>query len=300
MRKQPLKLKQLTIMNKRMTLNSVEEKEREKLAVGFSGELKFDKILESFLCDLDVYHLKDYRFKINEVKGDLKVANGYSEVQIDNLLVAGDQVFTFEVKNFNFDLVYGIKSWYFSGGQEYKDLSMQVNRQRTSLSHMLKSNGYNYSITSHLAFVNPRQTIYNMPNLENLIVPSNIYNRLNNVCRSNKYDHYSLVEFLESRRLEQSMYDLPVNVEFEELRGGVFCDVCDSLEALEMKSVYNYTCLKCNHSFSKLEVVLTLISEMKILNVDWEITPERLARLSGYAVSSSIIRRYKREGKIIY
>lgn len=300
MRIQPLKLKQLTIMNKRMILNSVEEKEKEKLLLGFLGELKFDKILESFINDLDVYHLKDYRFKINEVKDDLKVANGNSEVQIDNLLVAGDQLFTFEVKNFNFDLVYGAKSWFFTGGQEYKDLSMQVNRQRTSLNHMLKSNGYNYSITSHLVFVNPQQTIYNMPNLENLIVPSNMYGRLSSVCRSNKYDHLRLVEFLESRRLEKSMYDLPVNVAFEELRGGVFCDECDSREELEMRSIYNYTCTNCNYSFSKLEVVVRLINEMKTLNENWEITPERLASLSGYAVSSSIIRRYKREGKINY
>lgn len=283
-----------------MTLNSNEKKNLGKLRAGFSGELKFDKILESFIRDLDVYHLKDYRFKINEVRGALKVANGNSEVQIDNLLVAGDQIFTFEVKNFNFDLLYRAKTWSFVGGQEYKDLSMQVNRQRTSLDHMLKTNDYNYAITSHLVFVNSRQTIYEMPNLENLIVPSNMSSRLSNVCRSNKYNHYRLLELLENRRLEKSMYDLPVNVEFEELGAGVFCDECEGKEELERKSIYNYTCSTCNTSFNKLEIVNGLIDEMRTLNADWEITPERLARLSGYAVSSSIIRRYKRAGKIIY
>lgn len=300
MRILPLKLKQLTIMSKRMTLNSDEQKEKEKLSVGFSGELEFDKHLESFIQNLDVYHLKDYRFKINEVKGDLKVANGLSEVQIDNLLIAGDQLFTFEVKNFNFDLVYGSKSWFFAGGQEYKDLSTQVNRQRTSLNYMLKSNGYNYAVTSHLVFVNPQQTIYEMPNLPNLIVPSNMYNRLSNVCRSNKYDHHRLLELLENRRLEKSMYDLPVNVEFEELGTGVFCDACESVEELERVTRYKYLCNHCEKIFTTLEIVQILIDEIRTLNENWTITAERLAHLSRDAVSSSIIRRYKRDGKINY
>lgn len=300
MRTLPLKLKQLTLMNKRMTLNSSEKKEREKLQVGFSGELEFDKTLEDFIGDLDVYHLKDYQFKINEVKGDLKVANGNSEVQIDNLLVAGDQIFTFEVKNFKFDLVYGRKMWYFSSGQEYKDLSVQVNRQRTALNHMLKSNGYDYTITSHLVFVNPRQTIYDMPNLENLIVPSNAHRRLTNVCRSNKYNHYALLDMLENRRLEKSMYDLPVNISFEELSGGVFCDACDSREELERVNARKYMCLNCNINFSTLDVVKILIDEMRVLNEAWEITPVKLSRLSGGNISSSCIRKYKRKGLIIF
>lgn len=208
----PLKLKQLQILSRRTILGETEEKEREKLQRGYAGELEFDKLLGEFVHGLDVYHLKDYRFKIDNNEATMKVASGLSEVQIDNVLVAGDCIYTFEVKNFGFDLVYGAKSWYFTGGREYKDLSMQVNRQRTSLDFLLRNGGFNYGITSHLAFVNPRQTIYNMPNLENLLVPSNTHRRLSSICVDNRYDQSTLASYLDSRRLTKSMFDLPANV----------------------------------------------------------------------------------------
>lgn len=298
MRKIPLKLKQLQILKRRTILGKNDEKEREKLQRGYAGELKFDKLLDEALRDMDVYHLKDFRFKIDSSATTMKVASGFSEVQIDNVLIAGDRIYTFEVKNFGFDLVYGAKSWYFTGGQEYKDLSMQVNRQRTSLDFLLRDGGFNYDIISHLVFINPRQTIYNMPNLENLLVPSNTQRRLNNICVSNRYDQSGLADYLDSRRLVKSMYDLPTNVTFDELRSGVFCYQCDSVAELEKVSPYKYCCPSCTQVFTPLEIVQTLIDELKTLNESWEITPVRISQLSGGHISSSSVRRYYRDQKI--
>ena len=88
MRKQPIKLHQLQVLRRRDALSEQEEKEFEKLQRGYIGELDFDKLLDVHLSGLDVYHVKDYRFKVDG-----------SEVQIDNLLISGDQFYTFEVKN---------------------------------------------------------------------------------------------------------------------------------------------------------------------------------------------------------
>lgn len=296
----PLKFKQLQILSRRTILGETEEKERDKLHRGYAGELGFDKLLEELVQELDVYHLKDYRFKIDPGATTMKVASGLSEVQIDNVLVAGDRIYTFEVKNFGFDLVYGAKSWHFTGGREYKDLSMQVNRQRTSLDFLLRSGGFNYDITSHLVFVNPRQTIYNMPNLENLLVPSNTHRRLGGICVSNRYDQSTLSSYLDSRRLKKSMYDLPANVCFEELRPGVFCYQCDSVAELERVNSYKYCCRSCTKTFSTFEIVLVLIDELKTLNESWEVSAAKISKLSGGVVSSSTVRKYKREGKILF
>lgn len=300
MRKIPLKLKQLQILKRRTILGKNDEKEREKLQRGYAGELEFDKLLDEALRDMDVYHLKDFRFKIDSSATTMKVASGFSEVQIDNVLIAGDRIYTFEVKNFGFDLVYGAKSWYFTGGQEYKDLSMQVNRQRTSLDFLLRDGGFNYDIISHLVFVNPRQTIYNMPNLENLLVPSNTQRRLNNICVSNRYDQSGLADYLDSRRLVKSMYDLPTNVTFDELRSGVFCYQCDSVAELERINRHLYKCDFCKSSYKTLKIVEILIDELRTLNKDWEITPRLISILSGDALSKSVVNKYKREGKISF
>lgn len=300
MRKLPLKLKQLQILSRRTLLGETEERERVKLTRGYKGELEFDKLLDEAVRDLDVYHLKDYRFKIDAGSENLKVASGLSEVQIDNVLIAGDRIYTFEVKNFSFDLIYGTKSWFFTSGQEYKDLSMQVNRQRNSLDFLIRDGGFKSETTPHLVFVNPRQTIYNMPNIENLIIPSNTHRRLGAICTSNRYDHSSLVDYLDSRRLAKSMYDLPANVNFEELRSGVFCYQCDSVAELERVSSYMYKCSSCKSTYKTLKIVEILINEIRTLNPDWEISSMRISILSGGAISSSCVRKYKRKGLISF
>ena len=78
----PLKLQQLHILKRRSILSESESKEYNKLQSGYLGELEFDKILDGYLTGLEVYHLKDYRFKVNTSE----------EVQIDNLLISGDRI----------------------------------------------------------------------------------------------------------------------------------------------------------------------------------------------------------------
>ncbi|CDZ99094.1 Nuclease-related domain protein [Jeotgalicoccus saudimassiliensis] len=300
MRKLPLKLKQLKILSRRTLLGETEEKEKEKLARGFEGELLFDRLLDESVRALDVFHLKDYRFKIDAGTEYLKVAGGLGEVQIDNVLVAGDRLYTFEVKNFGFDLVYGSKSWFFTGGREYKDLSMQVNRQRTSLDSLIREGGFKSEITPHLVFVNPRQTIYNMPNLENLMIPSNTHRRLAAICTSNHYDHSTLIDYLDSRRLVRSIYDLPANVSFGELRPGVFCYRCDSVAELVRVNRHLYHCKFCKTAYKTLNIVECLIDELRTLNDTWVITPAMISTLSGGAVSKAVVNKYRRENKISF
>src|SRR5699024_9380235 len=105
--------------------------------------------------------------------------------------------------------------------------------------------------------------------------------------------------FRSSRRLVKSMYDLLANVSFEALRCGVFCYRCDSTAELERVNPYKYCCSSCTKEFTVLEVILVLIDELKTLNESWEVSPARISAFSGGAVSSSTIRRYKRDGRIL-
>src|SRR5699024_11994623 len=137
MRTFPLKLKQLQILTRRTLLDETEEKEKEKLTRGWQGELGFDKLIDTAVRGKEIYHLRDYRFKIDSGTETLKVASGMSEVQIDNVLIAGDHVYTFEVKNFGFDLIYDSKIWFFESGGEYKDWRLWGKRQRTSVERII-------------------------------------------------------------------------------------------------------------------------------------------------------------------
>lgn len=290
MRKQPIKLHQMQVLRRRFELSENEEKEFENLQAGFLGELSFDKLLDAHLSGLNVYHVKDYRFKVDG-----------SEVQIDNLLISGDQAYTFEVKNYNFDLVYCNKAWHFVNGEEFKDLSMQVNRQRLLLQQLLKKGSFysaSNNVMSHLVFVNPKQTIYNMPNLENLIVPSNVDKRLSKICKSNYYDQSALYKFLESQRLVKSIYDIPVDIKFETLRPGTYCYQCNSTSTLDKIHRNLYKCKNCKIDYNILQILQNLQTEITALNDSWKITPAILFKLSGGMVSRAVINKYIREGKI--
>ena len=178
---------------------------------------------------------------------------------------------------------------------------MQVNRQRLLLQHLLKKGSFysaSNNVMSHLVFVNPKQTIYNMPNLENLIVPSNADKRLSLICKSNYYNQSALNEFLESQRLVKSIYDVPIEIKFKTLRPGTYCYQCNSTTTLDKIHRNLYKCKNCKIDYNILQILQNLQSEITVLNDSWKITPTMLFKLSGGMVSKAVINKYIREGKI--
>lgn len=301
LRYKPLKLEQLEILKCRTAVADDEVNELGNLKLGWEGEGELDRMIDEKVADRGCIHLKDYRFSVSEgsVEGR-KVSRNSSEIQIDNILIAGDRVFTFEVKKYNFDLVYSDTVWTFTGGNKFKNLMQQVSRHNDAFRYLLRQAGYgaDFEVYSCLVFINPKQTIYNLPYGKNILTHSGIEKFLGRVARDNHYSYDRLLDFLESRRLRKSMYDGKANIELDALRGGVYCENC--YEALERVGKQWFNCPTCNEKYDFLKVSRRLIDELKILNSDWPINSVVLSKYSGYLISSSYIRTQRRLGNLKY
>lgn len=299
LREKPLKLEQLEILKCRAGISSDEVSELANLKLGWEGENELDLVIDRRIQGQDCIHMKDYRFLLNEKGVDSrKVIRSSSEAQIDNILIAGDRLFTFEAKKYNFDLIYAEGVWMFTGGEKYKNLMQQVSRQNDAVRHLLKKSGFGLDVYSCLVFINPKQTIYNLPYGKNILTYSNLEGFLDRIAVDNRYDHNRLAEFLKSRRVVKSMYDGAVNVRLDELRGGVFCEEC--YEELERVNRKYFTCSYCNKKFDLLNIIKRLIKELNVLNNDWPIDSIILSKYSGHQISSAYIRRQKQLGNVDY
>ena len=299
LRYKPLKLEQLEILKCRTGVVGDEMNELGNLQLGWEGEGELDLMIDERIGGRNCIHLKDYRFSLNQAGSDsLKVSRSSSEVQIDNILIAGDRIFTFEVKKYNFDLVYSDTVWTFTGGDKFKNLMQQVSRHNDTLRHLVKKFGADFEVYSCLVFINPKQTIYNLPYGKNILTYSGLEKFLDRIVRDNHYSYDRLLEFLESRRVTKSMYDGKANVDLEALGGGVYCAGC--YRELERVNRGRYRCQKCNENFDLLTVTRRLIDELKMLNGDWKLDSSIIAKYSGHQISSAYIRRQKQNGNINY
>lgn len=291
MRKRPLKLEQLGILNVRSELCHMEQNEFNHLNTGYEGELEFDKVLTDFIQNTNNIHIKDYRFKVKPDDGGhhRRIDHKGSEVQIDSLLISKNRIYTFEVKKYTHDLIYSDDDWSYVNGDIFRTPMPQISRQNHELKFLLKKIPHHIEVYSCIVFINPHQTVYNLPYGKNILVRSNLSNFLQRNMSSNSVNYQNLCDYLESKRIYTSMYDAKVNIGFNELKTGVYCPTC--YRALFKENQYRYTCKKCMTTLNTLTVAKRLAEEISILNHEWPITPKIISQFSGGAISCSYIRK---------
>lgn len=298
MREKSIRHAQLEILNRRTVLSDRDRKDLLKYRLGHAGELQFDAIVE--VMGMPVMHLKDYRFPLDAAADDRKTAGAPAEVQIDNIIIAGDQLYTFEIKNYQYDIEYlGDRSWRFVSGKEIVNPLNQVDNQRNALTGLMREFNMHLNMANNIVFIHPEQTIYNVPNHQNIYVSTNLKKRLRHVLKPNQYDYSRFVAMLDSRRILRSAYDADVNVSFEELAGGVYCPECENSR---LKRVHRdkFICEECKVESWQYEVVQQLIEELRILNSSWNLNSEMISKYSNKVISSSTVRRYRIKGLIEY
>lgn len=219
MREKTRKYEQLQILKARHRLSNEGEKDLLKYERGYLGEVVFDESIGDYVKRMEFIHIKDYTFKY-EKRND---GRDGGEIQLDNLIIAGDALLTFEVKNYQFDLEVVDGNWRFDDDRSFPDPTVQTNNQKNKLRMLVDQLGSNMLIHTHIVFINPGQTIYDLPNDPEIIVHSNLMKRLDQLLRENRYDHGRLVAKLEDRKILHSMYDKDYQFEMDWLRPGVYC-----------------------------------------------------------------------------
>ncbi len=289
--------RQLEILNRRMMLTGEDGKDLLKYRLGYAGELQFDKIVADL--GIPVVHLKDYRFRTDAAEGR-KTATGPAEVQIDNIIISDDQLYTFEIKNHQHDMEYGgDRNWRFAGGKEIITPMNQIDNHRNVMTSLMQEFNFQFNMINNLVFIHPEQTIYNLPNHQNIYVRSNLMKRLKYLLKPNRYEYSRFIEMLDSRRVVKSAYDADANVTFEELAGGVFCRECENSRLRKVQRG-KFECMTCHTEHSPVDIVRNLIQELQTINSTWQLSSSKLEKYSGYTFSSATIRRYRQKNLIEY
>ncbi|CAM4226812.1 nuclease-related domain-containing protein [Lacicoccus alkaliphilus] len=296
MREKTRRHRQLEILNRRYTLSIYEVEELQKLDAGYEGELIFDGLLGAFINGTNIIHIKDYNFYPANADHHLltRPKDEAAHVQVDNVVIAKDSLYTFEIKNYNFDLHYEDAKWYFENGNDFTDPLMQLVKQRDMLVKLFRGMNHQIRMFNVLVFINKNQTIFNLPARNEIIVRSNLQKKLSKAMMYNHYDHSSLAANLESRRAGVLKYQGDTTVEFRELAKGVFCISCT--ERLVRVNHYKFKCAKCSEEIPVLDVVKQLIMELGILNRSWTVTPSLIQQYSDHEISEYCVRDNKNRG----
>lgn len=216
-RYEPEELKLLQCLHGRMRLSPKDYSLFLNLEKGFSGEKKFDELLE---------HSPEEWIILNDLLFD------YSNTlfQIDSLLFTGGCIYLFEVKNYEGDFYIEQNRWYtVPANTEVKNPLLQVQRSESLLRRLLQKLGVETPLKALLIFINPEFQLYQATMNLPAIFPAQInrfIDKLKLKSQPANKNHLMLADKLLSLHLEDIPYGRRFEYTFEGLEKGVKCASC--------------------------------------------------------------------------
>lgn len=259
-RKKSKSLKTLECLNARMELPVKEKQYFMYLKKGYEGELYFDELLSR--CPNDWIIVKDLLLEVN---------NSY--FQIDTLLITGETVYLFEIKNYEGDFFIKSDSWYSLSGIEIKNPYFQLKRSESLFRRMLQNIGYKSTVEAYLIFVNPEFTLYETPLNVPFIFPTQLNRFLQKLqtesLKLNK-SHRKFAKQLLSRHINEPPVSLLPAYDFTSLKKGITCASCHSFLAPSRSR--KYICKICGYEEKSEQAIIRNIEQFKLLFPNKKVT----------------------------
>jgi len=232
------------------------------LEKGFIGEKKFDDWSNTFL--------EEWTF-IN----DLLLEHRNSFFQLDSIGVTQNELYLFDVKNYEGDYVIKDDVWQTTTGLEIKNPLHQLQRCETLLRRFLQEHGFTMKIKPFLIFIHPHFTLYNAPLDPCIVLPTQIetfFKKLQSVIVNNGHKQKKLAEILISAHHPSYPNSLLPSYEYNELAKGSVCIKCQSLIEVRTAEQSKFVCPHCHYKESNQAVILRSFRELKLLFPDKKIT----------------------------
>lgn len=237
---------------------------------GFKGECVFDKKVEIISCDCFVLH--DVLLKINR-----------QIFQIDTLVITGNIIYLYEVKNYEGKYIY-LDGKLYKESLEYEinNPYIQVQRAQSLLRQWLRQMGFRFTVEAFVAFVHPRFTLYTLQQEVPLLLPHMLEEHFEKISRSNKplnNLHQQLAEKLIEMHLTKSPYNNLLEYKYEDLKKGVICANCDKF----VDKVIGQTCIcdECNNKESTVAAIIRHAEEYRRLFPNRKLTTTALQQWCG-------------------
>ena len=264
LRYEPEELKLLRCLQGRMRLSPKDYSYFLNLEKGFSGEQQFDQLLEQSSEEWII--LNDLLFDYSNTL-----------FQIDSLLITGDCIYIFEVKNYEGDFYIDQDRWYTAPSKnEVKNPLLQLQRSESLLRRLLHELRVKTPLKALLIFINPEFHLYQAAMNLPAIFPAQLNRFLDTLKMKSQpatKNHFVLAEKLMSLHMKDIPYGRHFKYTFEELEKGVKCTSCGLF-----MSLLNKNNLKCGcGSIEKTEfAILRSVEEYKILFPEEKITTKSI------------------------
>lgn len=276
-RQVPKELLMARSLNGRMDLL---EDEKWKIEKGLVGEIKFDSLADELL------HRKCW------IINGLWLKSGDSTFQIDKILIFLKKIYLIDIKNFEGDYHYDSEGHFKKADKFLKDPLNQLQRAEDLFRQLLQQYGFHFDIQSYLVYINPEFTLYNAPQNEFVIHPTQVnrfLKKLNNEYSKLNNAQEKLADLLVSLDLVDSPYASYPPYSFEELRKGIMSYSCHKLStSVKGEKV---VCDDCGAEQALDAAVLQSVRELMMLFPGMKITTSLVYEWCGGMVSRKTIRR---------
>jgi Nuclease-related domain len=272
----PKELSMSKVLNARMNLL---ESEIWRLEKGLAGEIKFDLLTDKLLDD-----------KCWIING-LWLKSGDSAFQIDKLMIFQKKIYLIDVKNYEGDYHYDDKGKFKKGDTIIRDPLNQLERAETLLLQLLQQYGFKITVESYLVYVNPEFTLYNAPQNDFVILPTQLnrfLKKLNSEYYKLNQGHENLANLLVSLDLVDSPFATYPEYSYDGLRKGIFSSCHASTTQLSSNKAVCGTC----GAGEPLDVaILRGVYELKMLFPEMKITTNLVLDWCGGGVNKKRINR---------
>lgn len=272
-------LKLFRSINARMNLGVKEKQQYINLEKGYEGEVEFDKMV----AQLDSEYL---------ILNDLLLECQGSLFQIDSLLISLDTLYLFEVKNSEGDYVVKGSIWSSITGAEIKNPLNQLERSESLLRRLLQQFHSSLTINPYVVFVNPEFYLYQAPVNKSIIFPTQLKRLMRNLDKNkaNVNDkHMQLARKLLSEHRTLSPYTRLPHYSFEEMKKGILCGCCRSLETIY--DGLRVVCVTCGAVEELDSAILRSAEEFMLLFPDKKLTTNALLEWCKVVESRKTIKR---------
>ena len=286
MRNKTLEYQWLHILCARGSGDDKDVQNLKRLAAGYAGECEFDDWLSS-------YGRPHWRiFK------DIWIDAG-GTTQIDTLLVTGEGVYVFDVKNYSGALEYVDGKWFSGGKRLNKDIFIQLKRSMEKVNLMHYRMGRPGGLHSSIVFINEHNDVKIVDEVDvEVMMRNDIKRKIHKIADEENWNGSLDIEQV-ARGVETFIIPCPYkpreleDAEFERLRGGICCVKCSGFDVEVLR--YHVQC-GCGHVESKEKAVLRTVCEYGVLRHDRELKLEEVYQFLGGVISkkhlSKVLRRY--------
>ncbi|WP_277679087.1 nuclease-related domain-containing protein [Gracilibacillus dipsosauri] len=252
-REEPDELRIFSSLHRRRSLSEKEKKYFKSMQKGYTGEKHFDSLMKQLTCPH--YLLNDLRFKHH---------NHF--FQIDAILLLANEIYLFEIKNFEGEFYYDSEKLQMKKQIEVSDPLLQLQKSESLLRQLLQSHHYNIRIQGFVVFVHPEFTLYQAPLNKPIILPTQInqfIRQLNKMTSPLKRQSDNVAQFLKTMHIEKPPITNIPPYTFDQLHKGIPCINCHAFSL----SVIGHHCIckNCGTKESIEKAVMRNVKEFKLL-----------------------------------